>query len=192
MIRPVRISTVRCLSPLLRPLLLPALVITALLSVAPAKAALIHTFDDIFIGDDPGGSFTFDLTTPPAQPVAFTFDGYVENLNLTILGHTGVVFGLYWRDAMGAPFPGTAFPTAGVSSLGLPVVEPILGPQRVPVRFTLSPITAPSSVIFYVDGQGPADNFHVVGDLTMEPVPEPGCFAGISLGLAGLALRRRR
>jgi hypothetical protein len=174
-----------------RPVLI-AWCILGFFMVNATKAAVIHTFDGVFIGDDPGGSFNFGLSPVPGTPVVFTFLGYVENQNLTVLGHSGVRFSLYWNDLFGTRVSTASFPSDGVSAVDLPVVDPILGPQRVPVEFSLTTTAIPSDVTFTVEGVGPADNFRMVGTLTMESIPEPR--GGLLIGLvsAGGSMRRRR
>jgi hypothetical protein len=60
----------------------------------------------------------------------------------------------------------------------LPPVDPVLGTVRVPVQFGADlGLSAPAVVELIVEGLGPADNFRLVGDLTIQPVPEPGMLA---------------
>jgi hypothetical protein len=192
MFRPNGISNPPCVFVLRRCLLPAVLALTALSFSAPANATLIHTFDNVFVGNDPTEVFTFPLSLPAGQPVVFTFTGSVANQNLTILGHSAVRFALFWRDAGGNQSPATYYPPDGASDVDLPVVDPILGPQPVPVQFSLYPPEVPASVSLVVEGTGPADNFRFVGDFTVENIPEPGSFAITLLSIAGLNARRKR
>jgi hypothetical protein len=178
---------------ILRRCLLPAVLALAGLSFsAPARATLIHAFDNVFVGNDPTEVFTFPLSLPAGQPVVFTFTGTVANQNLTLLGHSGVRFALFWSDAGGPQPPATQYPPDHASDIDLPVVDPILGPQPVPVQFSMFPTEVPASVSLAVEGTGPDDNFRLVGNLTVENIPEPGSFAIALMSIAGLTARRKR
>jgi hypothetical protein len=176
-----------------------ALSIVILVSVrlaASAPAAVIQSFDELFQGDDPSKVYTFNLLFEPLTPSELRFDGFVENLDL--FDETGVRFGLAWQAADGTHGIGATFPAGDDFNMGvrLPPVDPVLGTVRVPVQFSADlGLSSPAVVELIAEGLGPADNFRLVGDLTIQPVPEPDVLAlfgaATCVGLLYRHFRRR-
>jgi hypothetical protein len=175
---------------------LPAVVALSIgiIASASATAAVIQSYDELFQGDDPSKVFTLNLLFEPTTPSELRFDGFVENLDS--FDETGVRFGLAWQTADGTHGIGTTFPAGDDFNMGvrLPPVDPVLGAVHVPVQFGADlGLSSPAVVELIVEGLGPADNFRLVGDLTVQPVPEPGML--VLFGTAAcvaLAYRRFR
>jgi hypothetical protein len=151
-------------------------------AAAPAHAAVLRSFDQVFQGDDPGEVFEFNLPFDPAQPAVVSFEGFAENLEAGADSETGVRFHLRWRpptgdgggDGGGADLPDESPFPRGVR---LPPADPLSGPVRVPLHFESLLAYSPSLLIFAVEGLGPTDNFRLAGDLSIRPVPEPAPIA---------------
>jgi hypothetical protein len=143
-------------------------------AAAPAHAAVLRSFDQVFQGDDPSEAFQFNLPFNPGPPAGVRFDGFAENLDAGPESETGVRFQLRWVSTPGhgdgEDFPDDFFFPRGVR---LPPADPLAGPVRVPLHFESLLAYSPSLLIFAVEGLGPTDNFRLVGDLSIRPVPEP-------------------
>jgi hypothetical protein len=133
-----------------------------------AQPGVQESFNLLFQGDDPSQVFTYDLPFNPLVPSLVRFDGFFENL---APDETGVRYGLRWLRADGSGFDGGLL--TDVDGVRLPGVDPVLGPVRVLTQFDQCIAFTPSTVHFDVEGLGPADNFRLVGEFTITPVPEP-------------------
>jgi hypothetical protein len=152
-------------------------------------AAALQSFDRLFQGDDPTEGFSFTLPYDASTPTLLRFDGFAENL---VLDETGVRFLLRWApsgtDGGGEMvFPGE--PQFG--GVRLPGTDPLSGTTRVPLHFGTAIHYAPGGVLFVVEGLGPTDSFRFVGDLTLQPVPEPATWALLILGVIAVIVERR-
>ena len=141
-----------------------------------------RAFDIVLQDDDPGASFTFDLSPDPLVPSVVRFDGAFQNLEPL---ETVVRYDLLWSRTDGG-FAG---------SLGIDWT-PLPGLGQLPVQFEQSIPFTPATVNFYIEGGGPTDHFRFVGDFTIAQVPEPTVFTllgtGTALGLLGWRFRRVR
>ena len=160
-----------------------------------ASGAVLGSFDQVFEGDDPSEVFEFNLPFDPAVPTLLRFNGFVENLETGDDAETGVRFQLRWRppagDGGGFDFPDPSDPNS--RGVRLPPADPLLGPVRVPVTFQTDVPYSPALVRFGVEGLGPTDLFRFVGDLSIQPVPDPQAAAVCIAVLAPtLVLRRMR
>ena len=154
-------------------------ILTGLASVcAPstAEAAVLQSFDQLFLGDDASESFEFNLPPDPAVPKTIRFAGFVENLHTNREG--AVRFFLGWQTNSGVGSDGVTiasliFPPwpEYLHPPRLPAADPVSGPVRVPVVFQAEVNYSPSRVKFAVEGLTDNDNFRFVGDLTIEPRP---------------------
>ena len=186
MVPPRRLPTAAALS---------VAILAAVHLTASTFGAVVHSFDELLQGDDPSQVFTFNLPFEPLTPTQLSFDGFVENLDL--FNETGVRFGLAWQTVNGSGGDGISFPGGEDFYMGvrLPPVDPLLGAVRVPVQFGADLAFSPAVVELIVEGLGPADNFRLVGDLAIQPVPEPGILmlfgAAASVGLVYRHVSRR-
>ena len=62
-------------------------------------ATVLQSFDELFIGDDQGGSFEFNLVCDPAVPTTVRFAGFLENQNVDAEG--AARFFLGWQTNSG-------------------------------------------------------------------------------------------
>jgi len=133
------------------------------------RAAVLQSFDHIFIGDDPSESFTFTQPLPPAAPSTLRFSGFVESLDL--FEETGVRFLMGWGVTNNLE-ESRNFPDDEIHmGVRLPPVDPVKGPVRVPLEWQASLGYGPALLRFDVEGLGCCDNFRLVGNLTLEFEP---------------------
>lgn len=160
-------------------------------ATATAQGAVLQSFDQVFQGDDPTQGFDFNLPLDASTPVMLQFQGYAENLDAA---ETGVRFLLIWQSLDGNSFPRDEFPSGNdfFSGVRLPPVDAVLGTTQVPLSLVSSPGYTPAAIRFVIEGLGPADNFRIVGDLTVQAVPEPSAIAIAACGAIGLLLVGRR
>ena len=160
-----------------------------------APGAVLRSFDQVLEGDDPTEVFELNLPFDAAVPTVLQFNGFVENLDAGDDAETGMRFQLRWRpmagDGGGFDFPDPADPNS--RGVRLPAADPLLGPVRVPVTFQTIVPYSPALVRFGVEGLGPTDRFRFVGDLSIQPVPEPhAATVGSAVLIATLILRGTR
>jgi hypothetical protein len=162
---------------------------------AAASGAVLGSFDQIFEGDDPSEVFEFNLPFDPAVPTIVRFNGFIENLKSGDDAETGVRFQVVWRPPQGDG-AGYIFPDSledYLRGVRLPSADPILGPVRVPVTFQADVPYSPALLRFGVEGLGGTDLFRFVGDLSIQPVPEPhAATVGSAVLIATLILRGTR
>jgi hypothetical protein len=165
-------------------------VLTILATCSVGHAAVLQSFDRLFQGDDPTEGFTFTLPYDASTPSMLQFDGFAENL---VPDETGVRFLLRWAPSGTDGGGEMAFP--GEPQFGgvrLPGVDLLSGTTRVLLHFGATIDYAPGGVLFVVEGLGPTDSFRFVGDLTLQPVPEPETWTLLALGATAVIIARRR
>lgn len=148
-----------------------AFVLTGLASVRTplaTEAAMLQSFDQLFIGDDEGGSFEFNLLDDPAVPTTLRFAGFLENRNVDAEG--AVRFFLGWQTNSGVASDGVTsesiiFPAWPdyLHGVRLPEADAVSGPVRVPIKFQAEIGFSPSWVKLAVEGLTGGDNFHDSG-----------------------------
>src|SRR6185503_2692992 len=109
-------------------------ILTGLASVcAPstAEAAVLQSFDQLFLGDDASESFEFNLPPDPAVPKTIRFAGFVENLHTNREG--AVRFFLGWQTNSGVGSDGVT-----IASLIFPPWPEYLHPPRLPAADPVS------------------------------------------------------
>jgi hypothetical protein len=144
-----------------------------------AQVLTNRAFDIVLQDDDPGASFTFELSPDPLVPSVLRFDGFFQNLEPL---QTGVRYDLSWSRPDGGFAGSLATDWTPLPSLG-----------QLPVQFEQSVPFTPASVNFYIEGGGPTDHFRFVGDFTIAQVPEPTIFTLLGTGsVFGLLCRRFR
>ena len=158
--------------------------------LTPSPAAVLGSINQIFAGNDPSERFDFTPTFDPSQPSVLRFEGIVTNQRESPFD-TAMRFNLQWRnpdDSIGE----VLFPELPqyFSGLDLPGADP--DPVPVPAIFQAELPFHPGWVSLAVEGLGPSDDFRLVGDLTLDAIPEPSACT-LLLGIAiAVALRRRR
>jgi len=141
-----------------------------------AVAAVLQSFDQLFLGDDATEIFEFNLSPDPAVPTTLRFAGFVENLHTNREGAVRFFLGWQTNSSVGSdgvtiaslifpPWPDYLHPPR------LPAADPVSGPVRVPVEFQAEVGYSPSWVKFAVEGLTDDDNFRFVGELTIDSQP---------------------
>jgi hypothetical protein len=142
-----------------------------------------RSFDLLFQGDDPSERYDFLLPFDSQTPVLIEFNGFLENLAPE---ETGVRYGVNWylgnnlwngrqfTDDMGVRLPGA---------------DAELGSTRVPISFSQPIDFTPSETHFWVEGLGGADYFRFVGDLAIQPIPEPAVSTRLVVAALGAFLQ---
>ena len=173
--------------------LFAVLVLAFVLVGTSARAEVLQEFSHVFRGDDPSQTFSYDLVFNPAVPAFLQLRGQLENLHET---ETGVRFVLNWQRADGLGWDAVTLPGEDLYPTGLRLPGSVATiPGRVTVDLSTTLEFTPAQLTLGIEGLGPDDYFSFNGELSIQPVPEPGTLA--ILGAAGLAFgilgwRKRR
>ena len=162
------------------------MLLLSLASQIEAQSLVTRSFDLVFQGDDPSERYDFFLPYDRQTPVTVQFNGFFENLASE---ETGVRYGLNWYLGNNL-WDGRQF--TDDMGVRLPPADSIAGTTRMPINFNQPIDFTPSEVHFWVEGLGPTDRFRFVGDLAIQPVPEPAVLILLTAAaLGGLVLRLR-
>ena len=153
---------------------------------ATAEAAVLQSFDQLFLGDDATETFEFNLSPDPAVPTTLRFTGFVENLHTNREGAVRFFLGWQTNSSVGSdgvtiasvifpPWPDYLHPAR------LPAADPVSGPVRVPIEVQAEVGYSPSRVKFAIEGLTDDDNFRFVGDLTIHPEPRLPAMTGTKM-----------
>jgi hypothetical protein len=144
-------------------------------------------FNEEFVGDDPTVGFDFFPGLDLGTPSEFSFIGYVENRNVGTGEDNGVRFQLSWTpqgpDVPLAPWQGQQF--------FLPQTPPGQTPTRIPLELRQPIGITAAEIRFTVEGLGCCDDFVVVGEVAVTPIPEGGVGIAMMVCIGAIGMRRR-
>jgi hypothetical protein len=147
---------------------------------APLVTPVNQRVDVELHGDDPSVVIPVELVPNLAAPLLVRVDAYFENLAAV---ETNVRYDVYWLAPGGGAYEGFLGPDFGR-------LPPPAELATVSVHFEQTIPFTPGTVFLLIEGGGPDDHVHFLGEFELVTVPEPAA-AGVPVLAAALGLLGR-